>query len=95
MGLAHAGIAVENIASIPEYVDLFKKAFPGEAKPVTYDNIARAIGDFERTLTTPGRFDKYLAGDVAALERERAKGAGRVHRRRLRVVPQGSPLRRR
>jgi cytochrome c peroxidase len=74
MGLAHADIAVENIASIPHYVGLFQKAFPGEAKPVTYDNIAKAIGDFERTLTTPGRFDKFLEGDVAALEPNERKG---------------------
>lgn len=73
MGLAHAGVAVENVASIPEYVALFTKAFPAEKDPVTYDNIARAIGDFERTLTTPGRFDKYLAGDTSALNaKERA-----------------------
>jgi len=74
MGLAHANIAVENIASIPEYVALFKQAFPGEKEPVTYDNIARAIGDFERTLTTPGRFDRYLAGDPAALSEVEKKG---------------------
>jgi cytochrome c peroxidase len=74
MGLAHADVAVENVASIPHYVGLFQKAFPGEAKPVTYDNIAKAIGDFERTLTTPGRFDKYLAGDTAALDPKERKG---------------------
>lgn len=74
MGLAHAGVAVENVASIPEYVALFKQAFPGERDPVTYDNIARAIGDFERTLTTPGRFDRYLAGDTAALDQKEKKG---------------------
>jgi cytochrome c peroxidase len=73
MGLAHASVAVENVASIPEYVALFTKAFPAEKDPVTYDNIARAIADFERTLTTPGRFDKYLAGDTGALNvKERA-----------------------
>jgi cytochrome c peroxidase len=74
MGLAHAGVAVENIASIGEYVELFKKAFPNEANPVSYDNIARAIGDFERTLTTPGRFDTYLSGDSAALKPNEKKG---------------------
>jgi cytochrome c peroxidase len=74
MGLAHAGIAVENIASIPGYADLFKKAFPNEANPVTYDNIARAIGDFERTLTTPGRFDKYVGGETAALNAKEKMG---------------------
>jgi len=74
MGLAHAGVAVENIASIGEYVELFKNAFPNEENPVSYDNIARAIGDFERTLTTPGRFDNYLSGDSAALKANEKKG---------------------
>ena len=74
MGLAHANVAVENVASIPEYVALFQQAFPGETEPVTYDNIARAIGAFERTLTTPGRFDRYLAGDTAALSETQKKG---------------------
>jgi cytochrome c peroxidase len=76
MGLAHASVAVENVASIPEYVRLFKQAFPGEKDPVTYDNIARAIGDFERTLTTPGRFDRYLAGDAVALDAKEKQGLG-------------------
>jgi cytochrome c peroxidase len=74
MGLAHANVAVANVASIPEYVALFRRAFPSEADPVTYDNIARAIGDFERTLTTPGRFDKYLGGDLAALDAKEKRG---------------------
>ncbi len=74
MGMPHADLAVANVASIPEYVMLFRKAFPGEANPVTYDNIARAIGDFERTLATPGPFDKFLAGDAAALDAREKRG---------------------
>jgi cytochrome c peroxidase len=74
MGLAHAAVAVDNVSSIPEYVTFFRKAFPDEQEPVTYDNIARAIGAFERTLTTPGRFDRYLGGDAAALESKEKKG---------------------
>jgi cytochrome c peroxidase len=74
MGLAHAGVAVENIASIPEYVALFRRAFPDAATPVTYDNIARAIGDFERTLSTPGRFDRFLGGDPSALSAAEKRG---------------------
>ena len=55
------------VSSIPGYAPLFAKAYPGEAKPITYDNLARAIGAYERTLVTPSRFDAYLAGDVKAL----------------------------
>lgn len=45
----------------------FRKAFPGEASPFTFDTMARAIAAFERTLVSPSRFDLYLAGDSGAL----------------------------
>jgi cytochrome c peroxidase len=61
------------LKSMPEYVDAFKKAFPGEKDPVSFDNMATAIGAFERKLVTPGRWDKFLTGDQAALsEAEKA-----------------------
>jgi cytochrome c peroxidase len=50
------------------YEPLFAAAFPGEEDPLTFDNLARAIAAFERTLITPGSpFDRYLEGDTAAL----------------------------
>jgi cytochrome c peroxidase len=60
--------------SMPEYVEAFKKAFPGEKDPVTYDNLAKAIGAFERKLVTVSRWDKYLGGDQAALSEEEKAG---------------------
>lgn len=65
-------IAVLN--SMPEYVDAFQKAFPGEKDPVTYDNLGKAIGAFERKLVTPARWDKFLKGDQAALTAEEKAG---------------------
>jgi cytochrome c peroxidase len=62
------------LKSIPEYVDLFKKAFPGDKDPVTYDNMAKAIGAFERKLVTASRWDRFLAGDQAALTDEEKAG---------------------
>ena len=47
--------AVQVITSMPEYVALFKTAFPNDKYPVTYDNMALAIGAFERGLVTPSR----------------------------------------
>ncbi len=53
----------DTLRSIPEYVDFFAKAFPGEKQAITFDNMAKAIEAFESTLTTPNsRFDQYLAG---------------------------------
>jgi cytochrome c peroxidase len=64
---------VVTLKSMPEYVALFKKAFPGEAEPVTLNNVAKAIGAFERKLVTPSRWDRFLAGDKSALtEAEKA-----------------------
>ena len=59
---------VKTLNSMPEYVALFKKAFPGDKDPVSFDNMARAIEVFEATLITPdARFDKFLKGDATAL----------------------------
>jgi cytochrome c peroxidase len=59
---------VETLKSIPDYVDRFKRAFSGEADPVTFDNMAMAIEAFEATLITPASpFDQFLEGNTAAL----------------------------
>ncbi|MFO0657467.1 MAG: cytochrome c peroxidase [Polyangia bacterium] len=55
------------LQSIPGYVEAFKKAFPGDKQPVTIKNATAAIGAFERRLLTPSRFDKFLGGEVNAL----------------------------
>jgi cytochrome c peroxidase len=66
---------VATLASIPEYVTLFEEAFPGEADPVTFENMARAIEAFEATLITPDApFDRYLEGDDGALTGEQKDG---------------------
>jgi len=74
MAMPHPDAAVSRIASVPGYVSQFKNVF-GEADPVTYDNIAKAIAAYERTLITPNsRFDQYLLGNTAALTREEING---------------------
>lgn len=62
------------LLSIPQYVDLFKKAFPEDKAPVNIKNMTYAIGAFERRLVTPSRFDKFLAGDLKALTDEERIG---------------------
>ena len=57
------------------YRAMFKAAFPADREPITYDNVGRAIGAFERGLVTPGRWDKYLAGDSSALTVAERRGA--------------------
>jgi cytochrome c peroxidase len=66
---------VATLNSMPQYVVLFKKAFPNDNSPVTFDNTAKAIEAFEATLLTPNsRFDKYLKGDAGALNAQEKEG---------------------
>jgi len=74
MGMASAAEVMAVVAADPAYVAAFQRAFPGDAKPVTYDNLGRAIGVFERGLITPGRWDKYLMGDKSALTATEKQG---------------------
>ena len=62
------------LKSMPEYVDAFKKAFPEEKDPVNFENMARAIGIFERRLVTPSRWDNFLRGNNNALTNEEKNG---------------------
>ena len=66
--------AMARVKAIPGYTELFKKAFPDEADPVTADNWGKAIGAYERTLVTPSRFDNYLGGKADALTAEQRRG---------------------
>jgi len=68
-------IADVRLESIPEYVEAFKKAFPAEKNPVSFNNLAKAIGAFERKLVTPTRWHKFLKGDTSALTKEEKNGA--------------------
>jgi cytochrome c peroxidase len=74
MALPNSKFAVAVLKSMPEYVEAFKAAFPGEKNPVTFDNAAAAIGAFERGLLTPARWDKFVAGDQAVLTAEEKAG---------------------
>ncbi|MFN7996930.1 MAG: cytochrome c peroxidase [Bryobacteraceae bacterium] len=74
MAMPSGNAVIAVLKSMPEYVGAFKKAFPGEKDPVTYDNMGKAIGAFERKLITPARWDKFLKGDQGALTAEEKAG---------------------
>lgn len=74
MAMPNTARVVEVLKSAPEYVDAFKKAFPDDADPVTFDNFAKAVGAFERKLVTPSKWDQFLTGDKAALTDDEKKG---------------------
>lgn len=73
MAMPDEASVLKVLKSMPEYVAMFKAAFPKDKEAVTYDNLAKAIGAFERQLVTPSRWDKFLAGDLNAVtEAEKA-----------------------
>ena len=74
MAMPDAKSVVAVLKGIPEYVAAFKKAFPGQADAVTFDNMGRAIGAFERKLVTPSRWDKFLKGDKNSLTADEKEG---------------------
>ena len=72
MGNRSLGEVADRIASIPEYTKAFDQVF-GSA--VTIENIAKAIGAFERTLVSANSpLDRYLAGDVNAMSESARSG---------------------
>ncbi len=72
MGMPSAEAVVARISAIPEYVSLFKTAYPGQE--IDYNKLTASIGYFERTLVTPSRFDKFLNTDFEALTKEEKIG---------------------
>ncbi len=73
MAMPDAATVEAVLRGIPGYRSAFAAAFPGQPEPVTYDNLATAIGAFERGLVTPSPFDAYLAGS-GSLSDAQARG---------------------
>ncbi|MDR0234074.1 MAG: cytochrome-c peroxidase [Zoogloeaceae bacterium] len=72
MGFSHS-LAVEVLATIPEYVHEFKQTF-GKNR-IDIHQVTEAIAEFEKTLVTPNsRFDQWLLGNEKALSAEEKAG---------------------
>ena len=68
-------LVLETLNSMPDYVAYFKKAFPADKNPVSFNNMAKAIEVFEATLITPDApFDQYLKGNRKALSAKETSG---------------------
>ena len=67
---------VDTVASVPAYAAAFKKSFPDEKGAVTAATLSKAIAAYTRKLLTPARWDKFLAGDQAALTDGEKAGLG-------------------
>ena len=59
------------LAKDKEFTKKFEATYP---EGLSQSTITDAIAEFEKTLLTPSRFDKYLMGDKNALSREEKEG---------------------
>ena len=74
MGMPSEAAVVERLSSIPGYVEQFNAIFKGK-NAVSYDNMAKAIAAFERTLVTRNSpYDRYVSGDKTALSQQAQRG---------------------
>jgi len=62
---------VERLKKNEEYVATFAKLYEDG---ITRDNATDAIAEYEKSLITPSRFDKYLLGDETAITDAEKKG---------------------
>jgi len=67
---------VARLKASDNYKTMFAAAFPEAKDAVTFENMRKAIGAFERTLLTPSRWDKFLGGDNTALNEAELNGLG-------------------
>jgi len=68
-------LAVQRVAAVPEYAAAFGKVFGGEGNSsVTFVNIRKAIGAYERTLLTRSAYDRFLEGDNNAISAAAKRG---------------------
>jgi cytochrome c peroxidase len=72
MGQKSPDDVVAKLRAIPEYVTAFRSVYGAE---ITYDNMAAAIGAFERTQYSGNSpFDRFLAGNTNAIGEPAKRG---------------------
>ncbi len=63
---------LSKLRTVPEYVAAFDKAYPGGMQ---IQSVKDAIATYERSLITPNaRFDRFLNGDMGAINEEERAG---------------------
>ncbi|MEW5979233.1 MAG: cytochrome c peroxidase [Acidobacteriota bacterium] len=74
MAMPSMEIVVERLTKMPEYVEMFKAAYPPDGA-ITAENVARAMACFERTVMSGNSpFDKFIAGDKTAMSEAAQRG---------------------
>ncbi len=80
MAMPDSAAVLAHMRASADYRAAFRAAFPKDKDPISYENVARAIGAFERGLVTPARWDDYLAGKGDALDLTEQRGLQRFVR---------------
>ena len=66
---------IKRLDGVTAYRPLFAQAFPGEAAPISKENIARAIAVFERkVISSDAPFDRWVKGDEKAIPASAKRG---------------------
>jgi cytochrome c peroxidase len=74
MNMPH-DVMIKRLDGVTAYRPLFLKAFPGEAEPISTENIARAIATFERkVISGTAPFDRWITGDEKAISASAKRG---------------------
>lgn len=74
MGMESEAQVMAKLGAIEGYRTGFAAAFPDQAEPMTYDNLATAIAAYEETLLTPAPFDAWMGGDDDAMTPAQLQG---------------------
>lgn len=74
MGMPDAASVEQRLKETGDYPTLFKAVFPESEEAVTFDNFARAVAAFERTLISRARIDRFIAGERDALSAQERDG---------------------
>ena len=64
---------IKRLKANSHYVEIFKKVFNID-DAITFQNVKKAIGAYERTLLTRGAYDEFLDGDNNAMNKKAKKG---------------------
>jgi len=73
MGFPSKKAALETMRDLG-YEAAFRAVYRGQPDPMSTANYGRAIAAYEATLTNPGPFDRFLAGDLTALSPQQQAG---------------------
>jgi len=62
---------VQRLNRVPSYISKFKEVF---GKAISFENVQKAIGAYERTLITHGAYDDFLEGNNSAISPKAKRG---------------------